>query len=609
MKQNRRVYIFIGAMTVLLAVCLIAVLLKDKDKPAKPDGKENAVTGTPTPGDDTENPDSIVYRVRLENDAYTEYGYTKLGFRTETEYAKSLNCTLDVTADKPPYIWNGGYSDLRFPMVPSYDLPKRESIEISCFTDVGIVYDKAANCSLNITCGEETLWTVYEVDELRCLDLTGDGCPEVLVCCLDDSGYNSVIRVYDIQNRAEYMFDEVPQGSYVSWKVMSDSAVMRVYGPDNSGSGSWKEVETLGTFAVKDGQLVFEKCEEADLFPEISEIPATGTPLCWFDHANGDLPMKRAIRLPEYPDIIFLADERGLHAYSESEKRSYELEYRAVTAVYLADLDGNGERELYTVATATHADRELKRIAPNPPGTFAEPEAILGGYQFTVDWLYDELRYNNTAEDDVFWSNARFVVRNNSLIVAMDAPDLAEKTEITLQIVDIGEYYDFPTKSQVYYTRTMYLTDDDSRYAYQLLRVEDTGRAFIADDDSLLILSEYPNRVIIPGRSEIIDTDSSTLISYYFPELGSGVGAVMFADLDGDGKREMFVDNGMIDVESGALKSSLAGEYSLVWFRDEIRVKTGKRDYAHNDYEVDIRTKIVGRPVLLNGKLGIAIED
>ena len=109
------------------------------------------------------------------------------------------------------------------------------------------------------------------------------------------------------------------------------------------------------------------------------------------------------------------------------------------------------------------------------------------------------------------------------------------------------------------------------------------------------MLSEYPNTVIDPAfgttysarGSKISYTDILGADGHYFRPV--------FADLDGDGKREICVnDRYVLNPADGAVIAELAEGYYFTWFNDELWVA---KEQDQDDYE-ELGYRLVGRPVL-----------
>ncbi len=572
--RKRTFFLAFGALAIAFLCCSIALHLKN-NRSKEPELQDPVYS------------DTVIYTVKTKVDkqyftsvANSEMlvaGFRDWTFRSREEYENYvLGGAIEMEAKEPPYAWTGCYGDVRSPFAMHYGRLGKTEITISSFPGVKVEFDIRELCVVE---AGKKVFSCDIPDDLVFLDLNGDNFPELLVETTgrdDNDDYDTEFVAYDFFNRRECSC-RFKQYDWVYILKKYDSVDI-LY--DSKEEGFYESVRKTGDFVIRDGELTLvERIVTEPLFIPSAE-PAL--PFCWFDYDHGDRQKGRAIRLPEYPGCYFTADKNGLKmVYEDSESGNVPVSYslNAPVSVYFVDFDGDGKRELFTAETGNNLSRHLYRFA------WDERER-----RFESDTLYEDARFGRTGsgknEDKTFASHARYLLENGKLCVVMMDPLLQEQRELRMEIVD---FRTFDSSSP---------DEDESREESScdcvLLRESKAGEVFASERYSLVVLSEYPKTVIDPALgttysargSKISYMDILGTDGYYFRPV--------FADLDGDGKREICVyDRYVLNPADGAVLAELDLGYYFTWFNDEIWV--AKEDW--DDYE-ELGNRLVGRPVL-----------
>ena len=573
--RRRTFFLIFGALAIAFLCCCIAIHLKN-NRSKEPELQDPVYS------------DTVIYTVKTKVDkqyvtsvANSEMlvaGFDEWTFRSREEYENYVLCgAIEMEAKEPPYAWTGCYGDVRSPFAQHYGRLGKTEITISSFPGVKVEFDIGELCV--VEAGKRVFFCDNPY-EIIFVDLNGDNFPELLAettMSNDSDDYDTEFAAYDFFNRRECSC-RFKQDDWVYILKKYDSVDI-LY--DFKGEGSYESVRKTGDFVIRDGELTLvERIVTEPLFIPSAE-PAL--PFCWFDYDHGDRQMGRAIRVPEYPGCYFTADKNGLKmVYEDPESGNVPVSYslNAPVSVYFVDFDGDGKRELFTAETGNNLSRHLYRFV------WDERER-----RFESDTLYEDAHFGRTGssrtEDKFFASHARYLLENGKLCVVMMDPLLQEQRELRMEIVD---FYTYDSSSS---------GEDESReespYDCVLLRKSEAGEVFASERYSLVVLSEYPNTVIDPAfgttysarGSKISYTDILGTDGRYFRPV--------FADLDGDGKREICVnDRYVLNPADGAVIAELADGYYFTWFNDELWVA---KEQDQDDYE-ELGYRLVGRPVL-----------
>lgn len=531
--------------------------------------------------------DTITYFVTLRMDGYktnpdSEYFVFNHGPfpRTDEELSKCIDFTTQIVRTEPPYAWTGCYGDLTFPLANEYNEADMMTIEVSCYPGVTVSYEFSSldHDGLRVIEAGEVVFSVPEVWYVEFLDLNKDNFPELLVECSGiNDGYEYTFFAYDFYNRKSYRYTF--EGYGATGRREYNGVMIERWTPDGY-------ARVNGDFVLTDGKLEYV---ERPILRDASEVPMTefaaGEPFCWFDLDKGDAAMRREIRLPEYPDCYFVAEKTYLMQCFPDGREREMLSYEAPVSVYFADTDGDGLRELFVSSTTTMRNRYLKHY---------QSTAKSGKYSFDSNILFGDAYYTGTVrvEDVLFTSQAEYVLEDGHLSVRMRDPYKVAYDMVSEEIVK----------------RTEYCYDDGTGNMYPvmgLLRPAEQGKTFKHDRQGLVVLAEYPDLVIEPNSCAIRCPDGGS-VSYSVPlenEWGNeDAFLTVFADLDGDGIRELCLnDSYVIDVGTAALIAKLDDGYRFVWYDDELWVAQG----APVNKFSEIALSLVGKPVLKDGKIEI----
>ena len=532
--------------------------------------------------------DTVVYTIRETNDYATiKRRLSDFTYRNVEERKKWAECTETVEVKEAPYAWTGCYGDFNLSLGDWASEPDHLEVTISCYPGVKVVNDFAE--SLRVIEAGESICTFRDVWHFYFQDLNEDGFPELLV-----DGYEvDVFYIYDFVARKQY----TPTTSDIWLSVSFDSVLeeKEMYTMDEYGNKVAHRV--LGKFVLRDGVLQAEGFVDADAFSEAELFQGDpGEAVCVFDIDNGDAMKRRLLRLPEYEDVVLEVNKREVRQYFPNRGSDAIIPFYGATSLYLADLDSDGKREIYISYTIDHIDRRLIQL------TYDEEKHEFVGQRFFADGDYTGLI---PAEDQRYRSGARFGLENGKLVVKMFDTSLSYESEITAEIIDARQLsrYLKLDQSRETYSYDHPTSDDDPLIPRIGLKIAiPRGKAVMGDRQSWYVL---------PGVDRVISshgfafTGEGTVLA--FPDFvfaSQGLYRIVFADLNGDGRHEICVnDRFVLDPVSLQVIGALGSGSSFVFFRNDLYVV---EDIPGEDYgNVSLASRILGRPVLRNGKLEV----
>jgi len=547
--------------------------------------------------------DTVTYTVKVRFDEYHfkeddgSYVTDDVSVRSKEELKEAAECEVTVKTDTAPYAWTGVFGDLSFPLVRWYGEPDEEEVTISSFPGVKIKYQFGEG--LRVVEAGETVYRLENIWKFYFLDLNGDKFPELLAEGDKDDidGGCNPFFVYDFYNHTDYKYLS-PQNEggwgereFNAVRINCKKNVVTEWGTEYD--VRWKDCD----FAIRDGNLVlierFPENSERQPKPELTDDSREA--FCWFDRDAGDEGKNRTIRLPEYPGCYFSTDKEGLRlCYDDGHTEDVAYQYSAVVSVYFADFDKDGKRELFVSTTSDHVNRKLKRYVWTDDAN----------ERFAVDDIYSDGQSGLLFREDVWYrSSARFILENGQIAVQMMDPKRKEVTGIRLEFADFDEI------------RGNQPTDGEEGAGLQstapavgdvvLVRRSAAGESFATDLQTLVILEEWPNEMIDPRWSAVYLPQNS-IYSYwdYVTDDYGGIYRTIFADLDGDGIREICVnDSYVVETKSFSVIAKLDDAHMFVWHDDDIFV--AEKQAPEASVYVPVADRIVGRPVLRNGKFEV----
>ena len=543
--------------------------------------------------------DTVVYTIHVTHDeASMEYRVNDFAARNDAEWKKWTDCTETFEVKEAPYAWTGCYGDLNLSLADWSNEPDRVEITLSCYPGVKIVLDFAD--SLRVIEAWESVYVQRDAWHFCFQDLNGDDFPELLsddILSFDGDFNTRIIHAYDFVARKEYSFKDGDTRTLASF----DSVFAEKYTHTTDEYGKDTVHRFLGKFVLRDGQLLVEGFTEATTLPEAEVLQsAPGEPVCWFDIDNGDAMKRRFIRLPEYEDVVLEVNKREMRQHFPDGSSEPELFY-AITQAYFADLDGDGKREVYFAETTNHLDRRLIRFVYDEKAHKFDSEMLYGDGMFSGLIPEEDLRYR---------SGARFCIVDGSLKVKMFDPCLSYESEITAEIVDLGQLSaKLRLETDFFSEDTWYVygnQGEDSSVSLPLVRLMipvPQGKAVMADRQSGYVLPGVDN-CIFPSYGSAITKEGDILQYPADGDYSGGNYRAIFADLDGDGRHELCVNNRMV-LDPATLQeiTELDPGYMFVFYKDDIYVAANSS--FNKDSEKDLSERILGRPVLKNGKIEI----
>ncbi len=537
--------------------------------------------------------DTVVYTIHVTHDeASMEYRNHDFVYRNDAERKKWMEYTETVEVKEAPYAWTGCYGDLNIPLADFANEPDYAEITLSCYPGVKIVFDFPD--SLRVIEAWESVYVQQNVWHFCFQDLNGDDFPELFV---EDMTSTRDFYAYDFIARKEYVLKE----DDVRFLLSFDSVLAEryVYTTDENGEDTVNRL--IGRFVLRDGQLLSEGFTEATTLPEAEVLQSDpGEPVCWFDIDNGDAMKRRFIRLPEYEDVVLEVNKREMRQHFPDGSSEPELFY-AITQAYFADLDGDGKREVYFTETTNHLDRRLIRFVYDEKAHKFDSEMLYGDGMFSGLIPEEDLRYR---------SGARFCIVDGSLKVKMFDPCLSYESEITAEIVDLGQLSaKLRLETDFFSEDTWYVygnQGEDSSVSLPLVRLMipvPQGKAVMADRQSGYVLPGVDN-CIFPSYGSAITKEGDILHYPADGDYSDGNYRAIFADLDGDGRHELCVNNRMV-LDPATLQeiTELDPGYMFVFYKDDIYVAANSS--FNKDSEKGLSERILGRPVLKNGKIEI----
>ena len=127
------------------------------------------------------------------------------------------------------------------------------------------------------------------------------------------------------------------------------------------------------------------------------------------------------------------------------------------------------------------------------------------------------------------------------------------------------------------------------------------GKAVMADRQSGYVLPGVDS-VMFPSYGSAIAKEGDILLYPKDANYSGGNYRAIFADLDGDGRHELTVnDRIVLDPATLQVIAELDPGYMFVFYKDDIYVA---RNSAFEDYK-DVSERIMGKPVLKDGKIEI----
>ena len=537
--------------------------------------------------------DTLVYTIHVTHDEESmEYRANEFAPRNDAERKKWTDCTETVEVKEAPYAWTGCYGDLNLTLTDWANEPDHAEITLSCYPGVKIVFDFPN--SLRVVEAWESVYVQRNVWHFCFQDLNGDDFPELFV---EDMTSTRDFYAYDFIARKEYTLKEDDVRFLVSFDAVF--AERYVHTTDENGEDTVNRL--IGRFVLRDGQLLSEGFTEATTLPEAELLQSTpGEPVCWFDIDKGDVMKRRFIRLPEYEDVVLEVNKREMRQHFPDGSSTSPSPYSVVSA-YFADLDGDGKREGYFVETTNHIDRCLYRYVYDE-----ETHKFVGKRIFADAGFVGIL----PSEDQRYRSGAGFCIVDGSLKVKMFDPCLSYESEITAEIVDLGQLSaKLRLETDFYSEDTWYVYgnqgEDSSVFLppVRLLIPVPQGKAVMADRQSGYVLPGVDNCIFASYGSAI--TKEGDILQYPADgDYSDGNYRAIFADLDGDGRHELCVNNRMV-LDPATLQeiTSLDPGYMFVFYKDDIYVAANSS--FNKDSEKNLSERILGRPVLKDGKIEI----
>ena len=410
-------------------------------------------------------------------------------------------------------------------------------------------------------------------DSVWFCDLNNDGYPELLAGN-DRLTEGDTFCVYDFRNHEAHKLVCGKDQYEIHCEFDSIAVWLREAKQDNT-DGSWPYKDPIrGKFIMHNGQLLFE--EQNFPYTDIpSEDGDRAVAVKWFDLDGGDENVGRAIRLPEYPELTFVAEESYAYCRSSDGAVFYWSDFSQVTGAYFYDIDGDGKREVF----------------------FAE-HGVTAGARYL--WVWDEPAANH-APDGLRYG--QFTMQGGNLTAICNGYPMTEQT--------------------AYFLRPIYVNE-----TVKLVRELGPNETFFWDNTSFVSISSMPGKYFDLNHGLIYSGTETTRLfdeNYYregeeysglypgrmiiVPEVYGpvfDVARVFFVDLDGDGVQEFCADMAIGwayggrqqvvgDLISNQLVCYLDQGQEFRWLDNELWVVSD--DYSE---KFDRGTRI-GRPVLRNG--------
>lgn len=572
---DRIILLIVVGLSVIFLGIVIVILVKG--------GKEKETPQEPVTSDTVTYTVTARFNVDIRSTVpKLEYG-NSLAFRSMEELHREVNCTVEVKRDTPPYAWTGCLGDLAFPLSYWAVEPNIEEVEISDFPGVTVRF--SLDEGIRVVNAGKTEYSQENVWQFYFLDLNEDRFPELLIEAHDLSGCNDIFYAYDFFHHKDFEYRATGDENVNSLSEYNGLLIERVSQATGTDSRSSINYE----FAIQADQLVLVERGPRNI-PIAQPENEAGEVFCWFDQDRGDGGTARAIRLPEYPGFYFCVDKCYIRmCYDDGTEKSIFTFNYGIVSIYFADITGDGKRDLCIAESPDNKSRELSVYY------WDEQEQ-----KFVSDGIRDDgMHLNVYGPDDIaYWSYAGFYTENGKLLVRMKDPQRQDGQEISLEIVDANSLHEYPIgESDV---------DENSQWNFTSLRRSRKGEAFSSDRQSLVALEEYPSMIYNPAKCEIYLPDNG-IISYAKTAEVEGPwhldNRTIFADLDGDGIRELLVgEHYVLDSGTASVLAELGAEYKFVWYNDEVWVAWGE---SHFSEETRMANRLVGKPVLRNGTIEI----
>lgn len=577
-ERRRRFLIILAGSLVAVAVIVFMVLIFFMPQKENKPKRQNPI-----------HADTVTYQVRAgvadyerDPDSGNFLFYFRTSPRTQEEISACLDYTTQIERKEPPYAWTGCYGDLSFPYAHWYMDPSKMEIEVSSYPGVKVYYEAGTTDSLRIVEAGKTVFSVKYAKNISFLDMNEDDFPEILVetSGIGDEDNRHSFFVYDFFHRESYSYRSTRYTLY-SDREYDDVMIWR---RDFDGT------DCECRFTLKDENLVLVE-RSAISEEEYAKIPCPeedpGEPFCWFDLDKGDPCIRREIRLPEYPNTYFVAEKTYLSLYFKDEGKWERICDDMPISVYFADNDGDGKRELFVSKTSYHQDRFLKHYdlgkALDSETTKTDSQTIFGDNSFAGVV---------SVEDVFYYAEAEYVLEDGMLRIQMRDPGSLKGDTISEEIVNLMDIHHFPKSEYQYY----YDSDGKAKEILKPLRLVERGVSFKQDRQGLVVLAEYPELLIYANQGVVYSSETTVI------EFSGDTYQTVFADLDGDGMREMCVNlTTVIDIRTGSVLAELEPGYRFVWHEDDLWVAEGERA----KYVSQIPGLLIGKPVLKNGKIEI----
>ena len=324
--------LLIAAPLIAVLVVLIVVVFSDGKKPKETTvGNQTQPTGTP------------------EEEGIVRYDFTV----TMPDSTKQTE-TVRVPANRPTLkvselsgwtaFWDTGTlteAEITFSNLPDWKL----TIQRSSMLD----FDYSVH--IKLVCGEEECFgTGCATGILYFTDWNGDGIQELSIVS------TPISYVYDLQSRKGYRLDSESENEWFTLLRESEKDVVifsKLKGEDFR--------HERGTFVMENDALSFRGIANPTDIGSAVYCPESSKVFRWFDYLDGDEERRQEIRLAEDDEvgISYVVDGEDAYWYStesgyfrRKESTVYPFQtlgyklYTGALNAYIADLDGDGQREV-----------------------------------------------------------------------------------------------------------------------------------------------------------------------------------------------------------------------------------------------------------------------
>ena len=327
----RNILLIAAPLIVALVVLIVVVFSGGKKPKEKTAGNQTQPTGTP------EEEGVVRYDFTVTMPDYTK--------QTETVRVPEKRLTLRVSELSGwTAFWDSTAvtdAELTFSNLPDWKLVFKKAS----------LYDFDYSVDIKLVCGEEECFgTGCATGMLYFTDWNGDGVQELSIVS------DPISYVYDLQSRKGYRLDSTSENESFTLLRESEKDVV-IYTKQKGEEFRYER----GTFVVENDALIFREIPNPTDIGSAVYCPESSKVFRWFDYLDGDEERRQEIRLAEDDEfgISYVADgeygywystEAGYFRRTESTiypfwSLGYKRYTRALNA-YIADLDGDGQREV-----------------------------------------------------------------------------------------------------------------------------------------------------------------------------------------------------------------------------------------------------------------------